>query len=151
MLENFHVLMELNAGYFGMSSEERSEFLEKMPTSFPEKINYLIDGRFEDVITLVDWYRSAMKKIVKDYRVYLTVGEVVAIRAVIVCCDIKLSEQIKALFSGVDIYFYVLKSADRFLSTILPLLSKDETDRLVRDYRERAMDFGGYSKKYGGK
>ena len=143
--ENYYKLMELYAGYLNILPEVRAEFIKKMPATYPENIKYGIDGRFEDEIKLKDWYQSAMEKFVIGNPIGLTIGEVVAIKAVIVCCDIKFSLPIKSLF-GEAIYFHVLKASDRFALTILPLLSKKERDWLVENYTYRAQQFVDYAK-----
>lgn len=150
-MENYYKLMELEAGDFGLLEKERSIFLAKMPRSYPESTNYQIDGRFESNYELKDWYRSAIRKWQKGYRVTLTYGEIVAIRSVILSCDVKLPKDIKDLFCGMTLYFHVLKASDRFVSTILSLLSNVEIGDLVKHYKQRAVDFEEYAKKNGRK
>ncbi|MDM8227726.1 hypothetical protein [Parasutterella secunda] len=150
-MENYYKLMELDAGRFGMIDEERSIFLKKMPDDYPENIGFHIDDRFADDFMLKDWYQSAMKKWKGCCWVDLTYGEVIALRAVIVSCEVKLPKDMKDLFCGQGLYFHVLKAADRFVSTILPLLPKKETLELVEHYQWRAHQFKSYAKEFGSK
>ena len=150
-MENYFKLLELDAGRYGMFDEERSIFLKKMPEEYPENIKFHIDDRFGDELILKDCYRSAMGKWKNCSWVDLTYGEVIALRAVIVSCEVKLPKYMKDLFCGLGLYFHVLKASDRFVSTILPLLPKKETLELVEHYQWRAHQFKSYAKEFGSK
>ena len=150
-MENYYKLLELDAGQYGMLEEERSIFLKKMPEEYPENIEFHIDGRFGDDHILKDCYKTAMGKWKNCNWVDLTYGEVIALRAVIISCEVKLPKDMKDLFCGIGLYFHVLKASDRFLSTILPLLPKKETLELVEHYKWRADQFKSYAKEFGSK